>query len=202
MAYSYHANQYEGAFNSSRMSSWTVPKTRDQTSKKPKFREGSSFFIANDKGYLKPGVPRSKENPWGTFLGTWQMPQRIPQPRPNLTARNSAGAARLIDQVKSSPLYKASNGFGLQAAFPHCVEPVPEETFEERCARTQDTPALPPRLSARLGDQEGDPEPTGAPPARVGPSPPGTQGSGRVATPGATGRASASPTLPSGAGAL
>ncbi|XP_059813824.1 protein Flattop isoform X2 [Hypanus sabinus] len=170
MAYSYHANQYEGAFNSSRLSSWTVPKTRDQT---------------------------SKENPWGTFLGTWQMPRRIPQPRPNLTARNSAGAARLISQVESSPLYKASNGFGLQAAFPHCVEQVPEETFEEHCARTQDTPALPSRLS----DQEegtGDPTPTGTPPAQVLPSPPGTRGIGRVATPGATGRALASPEAPQG----
>ncbi|XP_059815874.1 protein Flattop-like [Hypanus sabinus] len=149
------------------------------------------------EGLTLPVSPHPQENPWGTFLGTWQMPRRIPQPRPNLTARNSAGAARLISQVESSPLYKASNGFGLQAAFPHCVEQVPEETFEEHCARTQDTPALPSRLS----DQEegtGDPTPTGTPPAQVLPSPPGTRGIGRVATPGATGRALASPEAPQG----
>ncbi|XP_078277030.1 protein Flattop [Rhinoraja longicauda] len=108
---------YEGGYNHTRMTSWTVPKPREQTSKKPKFREGSTFFIANDKGYLKPDVPRSKENPWGTFLGTWDMPQHIPQPRPNLTARNPTNAAQLIKQVKASPLYRASNGFGLQPMF-------------------------------------------------------------------------------------
>ncbi|XP_051890857.1 protein Flattop [Pristis pectinata] len=196
MAYSYHANQYEGAYNNTRMNSWTVPKPRDQTSKRPTFREGSSFFIANDKGYLKPGVPRSKANPWGTFLGTWQMPHHIPQPRPNLTARNPANAARLLNQVKASPLYRASNGFGLQAMFPHCVEQVPEETFEESCGRTRDSPVPPPRLPTRLSDREaaaGGSRLTGAPPTQICPSPPRTQESGRVMTPGMRGQVSGCP---------
>ncbi|XP_069797238.1 protein Flattop isoform X2 [Narcine bancroftii] len=160
MAYSYHANQ------------------------KPKFREGSSFFIANDRGYLKPGVPRSKENPWGTFLGTWDMPHRIPQPRPNLTGRNPAQAARLMEEVKASPLYRASNGFGLHSTFQHCVEPAPAETHEEKCDWIQDSSTSPPQqLEETAAGDEGTspkpghqaPTPTGAPPSCACPTAHGMQ---------------------------
>ncbi|XP_032898140.1 protein Flattop [Amblyraja radiata] len=192
MAYSYHANQYEGAYNHTRMTSWTVPKPREQTSKKPKFREGSSFFIANDRGYLAPDVPRSKENPWGTFLGTWDLPQHIPQPRPNLTARKPANAAQLIKQVKASPLCRASNGFGLQPMFLHCMEPA----LEDQCSQTQGSPNSPLQFRTRSGDQEatagsdgpfqrtgrpGRPGPGGTATSlpHIRPSPPGTQGTGR-----------------------
>ncbi|GCC42210.1 hypothetical protein chiPu_0026260 [Chiloscyllium punctatum] len=60
MAYSFHANQYENTYNTTRMSNWTVPKAKENTAKLPKLQEGATCFIANDRGYLNPGVPRSK----------------------------------------------------------------------------------------------------------------------------------------------
>ncbi|XP_067832980.1 protein Flattop, partial [Heptranchias perlo] len=118
MAYSYHANQFESGYNNTRMKNWIIPKQRDRTSKRPKFREGSSFFIANDRGCLHPTVPRAQVRPWGTFLGTWDMPHRIPPPQVNLTARSPEAGEKLLSWLKSSPLNQASNGIVPLSLFP------------------------------------------------------------------------------------
>ncbi|XP_072356616.1 protein Flattop [Scyliorhinus torazame] len=118
MARSFHANQYENAYNNTRMSSWCVPKAKDRTAKMPKMREGSSYYIADDRGYLKPGVPRSKESPWGTFMGTWDMPHHIPNPYVHTTGRQPEAAKKLLDQVKASPLNHVRNGFVPHPLFP------------------------------------------------------------------------------------
>jgi len=34
--------------------------------------------VANNRGHLLPGVKRSRESPWGTFIGTYDMPLSIP----------------------------------------------------------------------------------------------------------------------------
>ena len=44
----------------------------------PIAHSGFSQVIANDRGHLLPGVPRSKECPWGKFVGTWEMPKKLP----------------------------------------------------------------------------------------------------------------------------
>ena len=36
--------------------------------------------MANDRGHLLPGIDRSKRSPFGEFLGTWDLPKRIPGP--------------------------------------------------------------------------------------------------------------------------
>uniref|UniRef100_A0A8B9W5V6 Protein Flattop n=1 Tax=Bos mutus grunniens TaxID=30521 RepID=A0A8B9W5V6_BOSMU len=73
--------------------------------------EGYTQIIANDRGHLLPSVPRSKASPWGSFMGTWQMPLKVPPARATLTSRTAAGAASLTRWIQKNPdLLKASNG--------------------------------------------------------------------------------------------
>ena len=37
-------------------------------------------IVADDRGHLLPGVQRSKRSPFGEFIGTWDLPKRIPGP--------------------------------------------------------------------------------------------------------------------------
>ncbi|XP_053822716.1 protein Flattop [Vidua chalybeata] len=66
-------------------------------------------FIANDRGHLLPHVRRSQVSPWGTFLGTWDMPARIPPARLDLSARQPRAAARLARE-RPPGLSTACNG--------------------------------------------------------------------------------------------
>ncbi|KAJ8034845.1 Protein Flattop-like [Holothuria leucospilota] len=47
-------------------------------SQRPDSYEGFTQIVANDRGHLLEGVPRSKRSPWGEFVGTWDMPRQIP----------------------------------------------------------------------------------------------------------------------------
>jgi len=40
--------------------------------------QGSTATMANDSGHLRPEFRRSKTNTWGTFIGTWDLPRRLP----------------------------------------------------------------------------------------------------------------------------
>lgn len=40
--------------------------------------QGATKIIASDRGHLQSGVPRSRNNPWGDFVGTWDIPTKIP----------------------------------------------------------------------------------------------------------------------------
>ncbi|XP_008591326.1 PREDICTED: UPF0740 protein C1orf192 homolog [Galeopterus variegatus] len=108
MATNYSANQYEKAFSPKYLQNWSPAKaTKESISS----HEGYTQIIANDRGHLLPSVPRSKENPWGSFMGTWQMPLKIPPARVTLTSRTTAGAASLTKWIQKNPdLLKASNG--------------------------------------------------------------------------------------------
>ncbi|XP_017370634.1 protein Flattop [Cebus imitator] len=108
MATNYSANQYEKAFSSKYLQNWSPAKpTKECISS----HEGYTQIIANDRGHLLPSVPRSKANPWGSFMGTWQMPLKIPPARVTLTSRTTAGAASLTKWIQKNPdLLKASNG--------------------------------------------------------------------------------------------
>ena len=48
------------------------------TCRNPDSNEGCTQIIANDRGHLKEGVPRSEQSSWGSFVGTWNMPCTIP----------------------------------------------------------------------------------------------------------------------------
>ncbi|XP_006162104.1 protein Flattop [Tupaia chinensis] len=108
MATNYSANQYEKAFSPKYLRNWSPAKP---TKERIPSHEGYTQIIANDRGHLLPSVPRSKANPWGSFMGTWQMPLRIPPARVTLTSRTAAGAASLTKWIQKNPdLLKASNG--------------------------------------------------------------------------------------------
>uniref|UniRef100_A0A8C5Y3L6 Protein Flattop n=1 Tax=Microcebus murinus TaxID=30608 RepID=A0A8C5Y3L6_MICMU len=108
MATNYSANQYEKAFSPKYLRNWSPAKpTKESISS----HEGYTQIIANDRGHLLPSVPRSKANPWGSFMDTWQMPLKIPPARVTLTSRTTAGAASLTKWIQKNPdLLKASNG--------------------------------------------------------------------------------------------
>ncbi|XP_077616193.1 protein Flattop [Crocuta crocuta] len=108
MATNYSANQYEKAFSPKYLQNWSPAKpTKERISS----HEGYTQFIANDRGHLLPSVPRSKASPWGSFMGTWQMPLKIPPARVTLTSRTVASAASLTKWIQKNPdLLKASNG--------------------------------------------------------------------------------------------
>ncbi|XP_053866513.1 protein Flattop isoform X1 [Malaclemys terrapin pileata] len=108
MATNYKAGQYEDAFIAQNLQNWTLPKLYKEH---PSAREGYTQFIANDRGHLLPTVPRSKASPWGTFMGTWEMPLKIPPAKLNLTSRSAAAASHLTDWIhKSTALTSACNG--------------------------------------------------------------------------------------------
>ncbi|XP_032948908.1 protein Flattop isoform X2 [Rhinolophus ferrumequinum] len=108
MATNYSANQYEKAFSPRFLQNWSPAKPTKQGISS---HEGYTQIIANDRGHLLPSVPRSKANPWGSFMGTWQMPLKVPPARATLTARTAAGAASLTRWIEKNPeLLKASNG--------------------------------------------------------------------------------------------
>ncbi|KAG8507781.1 Protein Flattop, partial [Galemys pyrenaicus] len=99
---------YEKAFSPKYLQNWSPAKpTKERISS----HEGYTQIIANDRGHLLPSVPRSQASPWGSFMGTWQMPLKIPPARATLTSRTVAGAASLTKWIQKNPdLLKASNG--------------------------------------------------------------------------------------------
>ncbi|XP_074930899.1 protein Flattop [Phalacrocorax aristotelis] len=108
MAARYGAGQYEDAFSPHRLQNWSVPRPGRQH---PSLREGSTLIVANDRGHLLRTVPRSQASPWGRFVGTWEMPPRIPPARLDLTSRSATAAARLIDWIRQpTALSCACNG--------------------------------------------------------------------------------------------
>ncbi|KAM6365118.1 protein Flattop [Pluvialis apricaria] len=108
MAARYGAGQYEDAFSPQRLQNWSVARPGRQ---RPSLREGSTPIIADDRGHLLPTVPRSQASPWGTFVGTWEMPPRIPPARLDLTSHSAAAAARLTGWIRQpTALTRACNG--------------------------------------------------------------------------------------------
>ncbi|XP_073465496.1 LOW QUALITY PROTEIN: protein Flattop [Aquarana catesbeiana] len=146
MATHYSANQYDSGFNPQQLQNWTVPKLYKQ---RPSTHEGFTQFIANDRGHLLSGVPRAKTSPWGTFLGTWDMPLKIPPSKLSLTSRSADASKRLTQWVENSdPLISASNGLR-----PTITGKVPME--KEGSRKPSPTP------NQRNGSVTGSPEKTG-----------------------------------------
>ena len=78
MATNFSANQYNQEFSSKRLPMYEIPKV--ELAKSPKKRNTEITFIADEKGHLKPGVARSPSNPFGDFVGTWDLPKTIAGP--------------------------------------------------------------------------------------------------------------------------
>ncbi|XP_040859275.1 protein Flattop [Ochotona curzoniae] len=130
MATNYSANQYEKAFSPKYLQNWSPAKpTKERISS----HEGYTQFIANDRGHLLPSVPRSKASPWGSFLGTWQMPLKVPPARVTLTSRTTAAADSLTTWIQKNPdLLKASNGLRPEIlGKPH--DPDSQKKLRQKC---------------------------------------------------------------------
>ncbi|XP_040394759.1 protein Flattop isoform X1 [Cygnus olor] len=133
MAARYGAGQYEDAFSAPRLQNWEVPQPGRQ---RPSPRDGSTQILADDRGHLLPSVPRSQASPWGTFLGTWDMPPRIPPAKLNLTARSAAAASRLTGWLRASAaLTGACNGLRAEVTGKP-QEPWPDAGTSEEPSRT------------------------------------------------------------------
>ncbi|XP_029435348.1 protein Flattop isoform X2 [Rhinatrema bivittatum] len=77
----------------------------------PSCHDGHTAFITNNRGHLLPGIPRSEKNPWGAFVGTWDMPLKIPPFKASLTSRSAEAAAHLTEwMLKPTSLTNAANG--------------------------------------------------------------------------------------------
>ncbi|XP_068271261.1 protein Flattop [Nyctibius grandis] len=190
MAARYGAGQYDDAFSPHRLQNWSVTRPGRQ---RPSLRGGSTQIIADDRGHLLPAVPRSQASPWGTFVGTWDMPPRIPPARLDLTSRSAAAAARLMDRLRQpTTLTHACNGLRTE------ITGKPQEPRSD----TQTTFFGEPSRRSRRASSEGT-QPLRSPPRAPLEEPPGP-GAGAVAPlsrePGCTEvrlKADASPEPPS-----
>ncbi|XP_037739362.1 protein Flattop isoform X1 [Chelonia mydas] len=155
MATNYKAGQYEDAFTAQNLQNWTLPKLYKEH---PSAREGYTQFVANDRGHLLPAVPRSKASPWGTFMGTWEMPLKIPPAKLNLTSRSAAAASRLTNWIhKSTALTSACNGLRPQiTGKPRKPESHTQTTKElsNKNSRTSGRGSQGPRSSAKMPPEE------------------------------------------------
>ena len=69
------ALQYEQSFDSRRLQNWEL---RNKHRRRPLTKSGFTQIISNDRGHLLPSQPRSARSPWGTFVGTWDLPKKLP----------------------------------------------------------------------------------------------------------------------------
>jgi len=47
---------------------------------RPRALQGSTMTMVDDSGHLRPEFQRSKSagRAWGTFVGTWDLPSKLP----------------------------------------------------------------------------------------------------------------------------
>ncbi|XP_078524765.1 protein Flattop [Lissotriton helveticus] len=108
MALNFSANQYEGGFKSNKLQNWGLPKRHKE---RPSAHDGYTLFIANDRGHLLCESMKSKISPWGTYMGTWDMPRRIPPCKVSSASRSAHAANCLKEWIyNSTDLTSACNG--------------------------------------------------------------------------------------------
>lgn len=137
MALHFSCNQYQQAFDPRRLQNWNVP---HKYRKHPVAYEGFTKIIASDRGHLLPAVPRSTRSPWGTFVGTWDLPRQIPgnkltDPTARRTEeyyknleRRSSGQAVILGRLK---VRRAQAG-----AYEDIAQPTEEIRSEARSQRS------------------------------------------------------------------
>ncbi|XP_055993800.1 protein Flattop [Sorex fumeus] len=144
MAANYSANQYEKAYRPVQLQNWSPARP---TKERVAAHEGYTQIIADNRGHLLPSVPRSQASPWGSFMGTWQMPLKVPPARVNLTGRSAAGAANLTKWIQANPDFlRACNGL-----YPEVVGKPPEgDTAQKQPgspSKTSELLALQPKVT-------------------------------------------------------
>ena len=72
---------------------------------RPSRFDGFTQVIANDRGHLLGGVPHSSENPWGKFVGTWDIPLKIPGNVTTFMARSDPAAVGIVKGRKDHEDY-------------------------------------------------------------------------------------------------
>jgi len=130
MSFGFSTNQFEDGFRANRLLNYHVPR---KYHKYPKTRTGFSQFNSTERGHLLPGIPRSAESPWGTFMGTWDMPTKVPPPNPKFTARVPKQRRQLKRWKNDSILNEAGNGF--------LPFPTPQKVLEERSSTRPSHPS-------------------------------------------------------------
>jgi len=111
MSTNFSANQYEKSFSAQRLKNWEIPR---KFKEHPTQRSGSSVLIANDRGHLLNGVPRSKTSPWGTFKGTWGDGMSHQQMETDMTLTNKQqdkifpDFSKVLPDKSDSPLHSPS----------------------------------------------------------------------------------------------
>jgi len=161
MAKIYSANQYEDAFLSMRNRNWEVPKETNKRAGSVKRTE----IIVDNNGHLVSKHRRESSSGSG-FVGTWQMPVRIPGNKiDNPTARDQAAYEKLRDCYSDSKLLLTGHPFNYK---PNKVQPVAtaesmKKPLSENSAATvgiDDTKVAPDiapnseELNLQKGDQE------------------------------------------------
>lgn len=119
MSINFHANQYEQAFTPHRLQNHEIPK--NEKGKYPNPATGFTRIKANDRGHLLPNVPKERSSPWGSYVGTWDMPTKIPGGKvTNPTARSEDAVLRGVSsKERADPVI---NG---QLKRCHTVDPLP-----------------------------------------------------------------------------
>jgi len=96
MATNFSANQYENAFKAFKLGNWQTPSNYREA---PRSLDGHTKIIANSQGHLEAGVPRSRENPWGNFVGTWDLPKQIPGNCTRVTTARTTYAQQHLEEA-------------------------------------------------------------------------------------------------------
>ncbi|KAK3801188.1 hypothetical protein RRG08_028198 [Elysia crispata] len=119
MSINFHANQYEQAFTPHKIQNWEIPK--NTKGKHPEPQSGFTRIKANDRGHLLTNVPKERSSPWGTFVGTWDMPNKIPG------NRTLNPTARCEDAVLKAASMKEKTDVVINGAIKRChtVDPLP-----------------------------------------------------------------------------
>lgn len=116
MSLHFSANQYDRNFKPTLLQNWEVPR---EYRERPRAFIGFTQIVANDRGHLMPGVKRSRESPWGTFVGTYDLPLKIPgNNMTNTTARTENATLRL-------QRFKTDGDIVLQGKLKKCKVPSP-----------------------------------------------------------------------------
>lgn len=142
MAFHFNSEQYDQEFQPKRLGNWQNPKHYSKTA--PRQLTGFTQVIANDRGHLLNGVPRSAACPWGHFVGTWDMPKKLPGNYIDIpTAREPLAQAKLLDErdkalaAMNRPIPTTRSG----ASSGRCAASAP-------CAPCEPCPTTPPCATA------------------------------------------------------
>ncbi|KAK3581002.1 hypothetical protein CHS0354_013896 [Potamilus streckersoni] len=170
MSLHFSANQYDSAFKPKLLQNWEVP---SQYRERPRAFQGFTQIVANDKGHLLPGVKRSRVSPWGTFIGTWDMPRIIPGNKLTNSMARAEGAIYRLERVKSE------GDIILSGALKRCKVPSPLpvklDKTADKAVEAKDLPLSPTKVPSDNRSGARNPEPQTAPEFIRSPVPPSRQ---------------------------